>query len=53
MPVFRIKYEAMGKKYVVIVEEKNESKAVNRVLKMIKNLGMESEAEIYSVKEIE
>lgn len=52
MPTFSVDYEANGKKYRIIIEAKSEKVAINKCLKTIKELGLESEAEIYRVREI-
>lgn len=53
MPVFAIEYEAKDKMYRIVIEAKNESAALKRVEKLLYQQGLESEAEIYSIREIE
>ncbi len=53
MKTFAVEYEAKDKMYRVIVKAKNESAALKRIEKLLYRQGLESEAEIYSIKEIE
>lgn len=53
MPTFAVEYEAKDKMYRIIIEAKNESAALKKIEKMLIEQSMESEAEIYSIEEIE
>lgn len=53
MPLYKVEYEAKDKMYRKVIEAKNESAALKKIEKMLYEQGLESEAEIYSIEEIE
>lgn len=53
MAKFKVTYEAMDKMHRIIIEAKNESAAYRKLEQMLIRKGLEAEAEVYSIEEIE
>lgn len=53
MPLFEIEYEAHDKMHTIIIKAKSESAAISKLERLFIQQGLESEAEVYRIEEVE